>query len=263
MKQASQQEFLKNRKDLQKVALAPAKKLRVFGKPSHRKRLIRRIWNKFGGLLGELSTILKIDPAVAVAILCVESTGRGFARDGRMIIRFENHIFWKYWGKSHQSDFLTHFKFNQRRPWRGHKFRKNLRAKWVSFHKKSQAGEWKAFEFARSKHQRFSTYSISMGMPQIMGFNHQRIGYESVKKMFDSFSRNEKNQIIGLFDFINCANSKMIRALRRKDFLTFARLYNGPANAAVYANRIKRYCREFKELTQKNVDKDMSQRILA
>ncbi|MGB7060970.1 MAG: N-acetylmuramidase domain-containing protein, partial [Candidatus Zixiibacteriota bacterium] len=102
-----------------------------------------------------------------------------------------------------------------------------------------------------------------MGMPQIMGFNYQGIGYESVKKMFDSFSRNEKNQIIGLFDFINCANSKMTQALRRKDFLTFARLYNGPAKAAVYADRIKKYCQEFKELTQKNVDKDVSQRILA
>ncbi|MGB3092079.1 MAG: N-acetylmuramidase domain-containing protein [Candidatus Zixiibacteriota bacterium] len=269
MKQASQQEFLKNRKDLQKVALAPAQNLSVPGKPNHRKRLIRRIWNKFGGLLAELSTILKIDPAVAVAILCVESTGRGFAGDGqttrpgRMIIRFENHIFWKYWGKSHQSDFLTHFKFNRRRPWRGHQFRKNLKAKWVTFHRKGQAGEWDAFEFARSKQQRFAMYSISMGMPQIMGFNHQRIGNESVKKMFDSFSRNEKNQIMGLFDFINYANSKMTQALRRKDFLTFARLYNGPAKAAVYADRIKKYCQEFKELTQKNVDKYASQRILA
>lgn len=263
MKQASQQEFLKDRKDLQKVALAPAQDLSVPGKPSHRKRLIRRIWNKFGGLLAELSTILKIDPGVAVAVLCVESSGRGFARDGRMIIRFENHVFWKYWGKSHPSDFSAHFKFDPRKPWRGHKFRRSLKTKWVTFHRKGQAGEWMAFEFALSKHQRFSTYSISMGMPQIMGFNHQTIGYESVKKMFDSFSRNEKNQIIGLFDFINCADSKMIRFLRRRDFAAFARLYNGPGQAPVYAGRIKTYCQEFKELTQKNVDKDVSQRILA
>ncbi|MGB7062943.1 MAG: N-acetylmuramidase domain-containing protein, partial [Candidatus Zixiibacteriota bacterium] len=163
MKQAANHKFLKDRNRPRRIPLAPAKKLSVSGKSSHRKRLIRRTWNKFGGLLAELSTILKIDPAVAVAILCVESSGRGFARDGRMIIRFENHIFWKFWGKSHPSDFLTHFKFDRRRPWCGHQFRKSLKAKWVTFHRKGQAGEWGAFEFARPKRQRFAMYSISMG----------------------------------------------------------------------------------------------------
>jgi hypothetical protein len=245
-----------DRKNLRKVPLAPARKLRAAGKPSHRKRVIRKIWNNFGGLLAELSTTLRMDPAVAVAILCVESTGRGFAGEGRMIIRFENHIFWKYWGKSHQSDYLTHFRFDPRRPWRGHKFRKNLRAKWVSFHKRRQAGEWEVFDFARSKQQPSAMHSIGMGMPQIMGFNHQTIGYKSVQKMFDSFAGSEKNQILGLFDFVKSASPKMISALRREDFLTFARLYNGPGQAPVYANRIEKYCQEFKELVQKNVDTD-------
>jgi hypothetical protein len=257
VKPVGNRKFLKDREDLQKVALAPAKKLSLTGKPVYRKRLIREIWNKFGGLLAELSTILKIDPAVAVSILCVESTGRAFDREGRMIIRFENHIFWRYWGKSHPSDFLTHFKFDRRKPWCGHKFRKGAEAEWVTFHKKKQAGEWEAFEFARSKHGRFSLYSISMGMPQIMGFNHQTIGYKFVKGMFDSFTGGERNQITGLFDFVNRADSRMIPALRKKNFLTFAKLYNGPANAKAYAERMEKYCREFKELMQKNVDKRM------
>ena len=246
MKPVGNKRFLKDREDLQKVALAPAKKLCLTGKPSYRKKLIRRIWNKFGGLLAELSRILKIDPGVAVSILCVESTGRAFDREGRVIIRFENHIFWKYWGKSHPSDFLTHFKFDRRKPWQGHKFRKSAEAEWVTFHRKGQAGEWEVFEFARSKHHRFSMYSISMGMPQIMGFNHQTIGYEFVTGMFDSFTGGEKNQIMGLFDFVNCADSRMIPALRKRDFLTLAKLYNGPARAKAYAERTKGYCQEFK-----------------
>ncbi|UCB52069.1 MAG: DUF3380 domain-containing protein [Candidatus Zixiibacteriota bacterium] len=255
MKPVADPRFLKDRKDLQRVALVPAKGLRVTGKPNHRARSIRRIWNEFGGLLAKLSRLLKIDPAVAVAILCVESTGRAFDRKRRMIIRFENHIFWKYWGKSHPSDFSAHFKFDQRRPWRGHKFRRTLGSKWVTFHRKGQSGEWNAFELARSKHRLFSVYSISMGMPQIMGFNHGKIGYKSANAMFDSFSSGERSQIIGLFDFINCADSKMIRFLRRGDFPAFARLYNGPAKAAVYADRLEKYRREFKGLMQKNVDK--------
>ena len=213
-----------------------------------------------GGLLDRLSIILKIDPAVAMAILCVESTGRGFASDGqttrpgRMIIRFENHVFWKYWGKSHPSDFSAHFKFDPSRAWRGHKFRRSAKGKWVLSHRKGQPGEWEAFELARSKHEEFALYSISMGLPQIMGFNHARIGYKSAKKMFDSFNSGERNQIIGLFDFVN-ADSKMIRLLRKEDFAAFAKLYNGPARAAVYADRLEKYCQEFKVLMQKHVDK--------
>jgi hypothetical protein len=93
-------------------------------------------------------------------------------------------------------------------------------------------------------------YSISMGMPQIMGFNHKRIGYKSVKKMFDSFARSERSQIIGLFDFMGGRNSKMTKALRQKDFSTFARLYNGPGKAAEYAGRIKTYFDLLSSLTQ-------------
>jgi len=248
MNPADNQKFLIEKEYLKKVDLPPVKKLKITGKSTYRQRLIKRTWNNYGGLLEGLSKMLKIDPAVAVAVLCVESSGKGFAHDGRMIIRFENHIFWRYWGKSHPSFFFDHFKFNSDKPWRGHKFRKTIKsgpnldpADWTTFHQEGQSGEWQAFEFARSKHPCFSTYSISMGMPQIMGFNHKKIGYKSVKRMFDSFARSERNQIIGFFDFIAKTGSNLINALRKKNFLTFAKLYNGPGKAKVYADRIKTY----------------------
>jgi len=239
MDTADYQKFLMKKEHLNKVGLSPTNMLKTPGKSTYRLRLIKKIWNNYGGLLEGLSRMLKIDPAVAVAVLCVE--GKGFSPDGRMIIRFENHIFWRYWGKSHPSSFFEHFKFDPRRPWRGHKFRKKPKNDWTVFHRKGQSGEWEVFEFARSKHQRFSLYSISMGMPQIMGFNHKKIGHKSVKKMFDSFARSERNQIIGLFDLIGRRTSNMCRALRKKDFHTFARLYNGQGRAKVYADRIKTY----------------------
>ena len=241
--------FLIRQKNLQKVNLWSTEKLKPSSKSIYRERLIKRIWNNYGGLLESLSKALKISPAVAVAVLCVESKGKGFARDGKMIIRFENHIFWKYWGKTHASLFRAHFRFDPRKPWQGHKFRKTMKTVWANFHQKGQMGEWEVFEFARSKHQRFSMYSISMGMPQIMGFNHKKVGYKSVKQMFDSFSRSERNQIIGLFDFITEKNSKMTTALRRNNFLAFAKLYNGPGKAAKYAGRIKSYYELFNSLT--------------
>jgi hypothetical protein len=258
MKTAEIQKFLKEQKDLQKIDLAPANKLKISGKSSYRKRLIKGVWNNYGGLLEELSKRLKIDPATTVAVLCVESSGRGFAKSGKMIIRFENHIFWKYWGKSHPTLFGNHFRFDKHKSWRGHKFRKTKKSQWVNFHRKGQAGEWKVFEFARLKHIRFSMYSVSMGMPQIMGFHHKKIGYQSANKMFASFAENERNQIIGLFDFIRSGNPGMITALRKMKLLTFSRLYNGPAKAATYCDRLKKYHKEFRGLTEiKNLDKGM------
>jgi len=248
MDSADTQKFLIKQNILHKVNPPPTKKLKTTGKANYRQRLIRRIWNNYGGLLEGLSKMLEIEPAVAAAVLCVESKGKGFARDGRMIIRFENHIFWKYWGKSHPSFFFSHFRFDSHKAWRGHKFRGSLKNGWTTFHQKGQAGEWEVFEFARSKHQRFSMYSISMGMPQIMGFNHKKIGYESVTHMFNSFAQSERNQIIGLFDFIGGINSNMGGALRKKEFLTFAKQYNGPGKAKVYANRIKIYYELIKDI---------------
>jgi len=248
MNPAHNQRLLIKQKNLQKVNLPPTRKLKTTKKSTYRQRQIKRIWNNYGGLLENLSKTLKIDTGVGVAVLCVESKGRGFAQNGRMIIRFENHVFWKFWGKSHPSFFSDHFRFNPRKPWQGHKFRKNLKSDWTVFHRKGQSGEWGVFEFARSKHQRFAMYSISMGMPQIMGFNHKRIGYKSAKMMFDSFSRSERNQIIGLFNFIAEMGSNLTAALKKKNFFTFAKLYNGPGRAKVYADRIKTYYDLFKKL---------------
>ena len=82
--------------------------------------------------------------------------------------------------------------------------------------------------------------SISMGAPQIMGFNHAGIGYETVQAMFDAFSGSEQAQLIGFFDFVQGAsgNGPALAALQSQDFTTFAVQYNGPGQAASYASLI-------------------------
>jgi hypothetical protein len=245
---ASPHEFLKDSTDIQKVVLAPAQRLEIVGNPSPREKLIERTWNGFGGLLEILGRKLNMETAVAIAVLCVESSGKGLGPDGKMMIRFENHLFWRYWGKSNPTEFRDHFAFSQKKPWRGHRFRNSTEERWKSVHGKGQAREWEVFEFARSRHPRFSMYSISMGMPQIMGFNHRRIGYKSVGQMFKSFQRGEASQIIGLFDFIAAAESDVASALRKKDFLTFARNYNGPGQAEKYSRLIEGYAQSFEQL---------------
>jgi hypothetical protein len=77
-----------------------------------------------------------------------------------------------------------------------------------------------------------------MGAPQIMGFNHEFIGYPSAQAMFEALSSSANAQIIALFDFIN-ADPTRLNALRTGDFMTFASSYNGPGQAELYANLIQ------------------------
>ena len=65
-------------------------------------KLVARTWNRAGNLLALLSQHLKIDPGAGVAVFCVESGGKGFGPGGRMLIRFENHHFFRHWGKANR-----------------------------------------------------------------------------------------------------------------------------------------------------------------
>ena len=194
-------------------------------------------WNKYGGLLAPLAAKLNFDPGAAVAVLAIESGGRGFAADGRMIIRFENHLFFRQWGKDHADIFNQFFSFNADQPWLDHQWRSDAGQPFRPFHG-SQDGEWQVFSLARNLDDSAAKLSISMGGPQIVGFNFATLGYESVQQMFDAFSANERNQIVGLFNFVKGpgANSRRVQALQAQDFVTFASLYNGPGQAAQYGS---------------------------
>ncbi|MGQ9904420.1 MAG: N-acetylmuramidase domain-containing protein [Anaerolineae bacterium] len=197
-----------------------------------------RIWNQYGGLLEPLAASIGIEPAVAVAVVAAESGGRGFGADGRMIIRFENHVFWALWGRNNSSAFHALFAFNSDVHWQGHKFRVNPNAPWQDVHTGSQSSEWDAFHVAAALNANAAKRSISMGLPQIMGFNHSRIGYDTVEAMFDAFSADERWQLLGMFAFI-VANPALPAALQQGDFLAFAKGYNGPGQADFYAGLIR------------------------
>lgn len=230
--------------DLDNVPLeAPAdQRLPVNPKAPLLDRLSADIWNRFGGLLSALSAELKIDPAVAVAVLAVESGGRGFGPDGRMIIRFENQIFYDRWAKpsGNKDRYFQHFQFNPDKRWLEHKWRSDPNAEWRDCHG-NQINEWATFQFAASIDDTAAKSSISMGGPQIMGFNYAALGFESVQQMFDAFAASERNQIVGFFDFVQgpTPNSRRVIAMQQQDFDTFAAMYNGPGQAAKYGGLIR------------------------
>lgn len=211
---------------------------------------LAQLWNRYGGLLAILANELEIDAGVAVAVLLAESGGQGFQpgpAGPRMVIRFENHIFHDRWGRANPDRFNQHFVFTPGQPWRGHRFRTDPNGAWREFHGNQQA-EWEALTFAESLEQRAARESISMGLPQIMGFNALSVGYPNVNAMFDAFASGEARQIFGFFDFVRSKGA--ISALRSRDYGAFAGIYNGPGQATVYAGIIQERVDLFAQLWQ-------------
>lgn len=232
--------FLRGRPDLLSLPLAPvAAQQIVAAAASAVEQLMAATWNRYGGLLAVLSNELKIDPATAAAVLAIEAGGQAFGADGRMIIRFENHIFFDEWGKQNPAAFAQHFSFDAGQPWQGHLWRPSPAAPWQEFHG-NQAAEWQVLTLACSLDDTGAKRSISMGAPQIMGFNCAAIGYDTVQAMFDAFSAGEQAQLIGFFDFVRGASGDgpAVQVLQSQDFTAFATQYNGSGQAAAYAARM-------------------------
>lgn len=237
------QGFLIDMPDLLNYPLEPKRRIPTEGmEQGKRPFACARVWNTFGGFLEELSRRLQIPVSTLVATIATESSGKAFNADGKMFIRFEVHIFHRYWGVNNQAIFDQHFQFES---WKNHKFRLNTSDDWRAVHI-GQEQEWRVLEFARSLDDTAGLSSISMGAPQMMGFNYKIMGYESVQEMFESFARSANAQILGMFDFIRSANA--IRHLQTGDMLSFATIYNGPGNAHTYESLLDGYIALYNQL---------------
>ncbi len=159
----------------------------------------------------------KIEPAMLLAFIQVESGSKGFEKNGKLVIQFEPHIFRKKTGA------LIDNKVDV------------------------QSKEWIAFNEAFKINPTAAMESTSIGLPQIMGFHWKRLGYESVGAMWDDFKKGEEQQILALIKFIE-TDMSLSHAMIRKDFTAIANIYNG----ADWANVAKKYGREPYPIAIKN-----------
>lgn len=212
-------------------------------------RLVADIWNRYGGIFASLSNTMGVEPGAAVSVFAVESGGQAFGPDGRTLIRFENHLFYNYWGKNNLDKFNKFFTFDLGQRWTGHKWRSDPQAAWIDFHG-NQAREWDVFNFARALDETSAMLSISMGAPQIMGFNYGIIGYASVQDMFNAFARSDRDQVLGFFDFVQgvLPSAGAVKTLQARNFTQFATIYNGSGQAAYYGGLITNGYNAFKTL---------------
>jgi len=130
-------------------------------------------------------------------VVLVESSGKGFAPNGDILIQFEPHIFKKYTGVTIENKVDV------------------------------QSKEWSAYKEAKNVNWGAALLSTSWGLGQIMGFNFKAAGYDSVSAMVSEFGISEYYQLKGMLNFIKF-NPTMFKALKEMDWATFARLYNGP-----------------------------------
>ena len=205
--------------------------------------LLARIWNKYGGLLTSIAGKMNFDPAIAVAILAQESGGQPYGSDGRLIIRFENHLFYEYWGKQNASVYNDHFQTGSP-VWTGHRWRQKADAAWRDCHT-SQSVEWEVLTFASTLDDTAAKKSISMGLPQVLGSNFGVLGFASVQDMFNAFVASERNQVVAFFDFLQGNGPAAVNALQTRDFRTIASIYNGPGQADSYGGLIAGHYNNF------------------
>ena len=150
-----------------------------------------------------------IEYAALKIFIEVESGGKGFGRDGKLLIQFEPS-----W-------------FKKKAPYAPS-------GQWSVNKIDVQSKEWIAFNDAFAKDADAAMESTSIGLPQIMGLHWKRLGYSSVAAMWDEFKKGEYQQVEALAMFIR-SDKTLLNALNGHNWHTVAVLYNGSGYKALAA----------------------------
>jgi len=147
------------------------------------------------------------------AVLDVESRGTGFDKQGRPLILFEPHIFWRELGpgpkrQEAQRAGLAYPNWGMR-PYPKDSYPRLIEA-------------MKIDETAALK-------SASWGLGQVLGSNYRAAGFDTVQDMVEAFCHDEEHHLSAMVGFIK--TNRLDDELRRHDWAGFARGYNGPGYA--------------------------------
>ncbi|MEX3614282.1 MAG: N-acetylmuramidase family protein [Burkholderia gladioli] len=156
---------------------------------------------------------LGVEVAAVRAVNEVESRGEGFLPDGRPVILFERHVFWKQL-LAHGIDpapiasSMPNVLSQSRGGYMG------------------GAAEYIRLSSALRVCREAAWESASWGAFQIMGFHWQRLGYTSAQAFVQAMDLDEAMQLEAFCAFIH-ADPALLGALKNRQWATFARLYNG------------------------------------
>ena len=189
--------------------------------------------------LDTLASLLQVDRKALQAVIDIESGGRAFD-NGKPIIRFELHVFWKSLTSEEKSLASKNFRMVEgMAKWHNGAHEINFGdGAWHKIHTGSQSDEWNAINLASLTNREKTFRSCSFGAFQIMGFHHRKLYYESAEAMYHGFAVSEAVQAWGFVCFI-MSNKAMLSALQRGDYDEFAKYYNGSGAAKRYGKLIR------------------------
>lgn len=154
------------------------------------------------------ANFLNVEVAAIKAIVHVEAAGGGFFPDGRAKILFEAQHF----------DQLTDGRYRATHP--------NISsAYWNRALYYGGPREYERLEQAKALNHDAALMAASWGLGQVMGENYTYCGYSNVSDFANDMQKSEGKQLLAMCGFIK--GNGLDRALRNKDFATFARGYNG------------------------------------
>lgn len=193
------------------------------------------------GSLDELARKYELEPAVILAIQSVESGNNGYLPDGRAKILFEGHIFWRML-KAAGKNPADYVKGNE-----DILFEKPDRSKYTR-----GAGEYVRLEKAEKIDRVAALKSASWGEFQIMGFNHQAVGYPDVDSFVESMKQPGAGQIRAVLSFMD--HNHLLPLVRgpNKNWAKFAAAYNGPGyKKNRYDAKLQKAYDRFSEISRK------------
>lgn len=159
--------------------------------------------------------------SVVGAVYDVEASGAGF-ESGLMKIRREAHHFQR----------LSKGRFDASHPHLSHAYA--VRARWPQ--PSDQAGRWEQLMDMIALDADAALQSFSWGAFQVMGFNFAALDKPDAWSLVQWLNQGEARHLDGFFLFSQ-ANGIM-DDWRAKRFLAAATVYNGQANARVYADKL-------------------------
>jgi hypothetical protein len=159
------------------------------------------------------ASTLGVSLAAVRAVNEVESRGHGMLPDGRPVILFERHVFWKQLEK-HGLDAEA------------------IAAKWPNVVCQDAGGyqggaaEYMRLASATMIHPAAALESCSWGAFQIMGYHWNDLGYSSVEDFVERMKASEVDQLEAFVRFIG-HEPALLAALKARKWSAFAKGYNG------------------------------------
>lgn len=157
---------------------------------------------------------LGCEVAAVLAVSEVESRGKGFFKDNSPAVLFERHIMRRR---------LMHYNINP----------EPYEKQFPGLVNKTPGGyeggmiEHERIRSASEIHRPSAFESASWGTYQIMGFHWKSLGYVSIDEFVRCMEKDEFEHLKAFVRF-NKNDARLLKAIREKDWSTYARVYNGP-----------------------------------